>query len=33
MNEKKSLSDIHAVLNYNNKDIIIEHFQIECNND
>lgn len=31
--KKKSSSGIHAVLNYNNKDIKIEHFQIECNND
>lgn len=30
--KKKSLSDIHAILNYNNKDIIVEHFQIRYNN-
>lgn len=31
--KKKSLSDIQAKLNHNNKDIIVEHFQIWYNND
>lgn len=32
--KKRSLSDIiHEILNHNNKNIIVEHFQIGYNND